>query len=319
MTRPAVVPVNLGCCPVGPRCRLCPPAPEPPEPSTVRALIHHTRAERAAPGQPVQVSFFGGAPPSPALLSATGDLPTTVRVRPDLLTRAEARRLAEAGVGAVELDLLTLHTRPLREVGRTHRRALVLEQLEGLRAMGLRVGAVLAPGLPGATFEQSLDDARTLAPLLDTVRIHPVLVLHGARLKRAHMDGTYTPLTLGEAVTVCRALLDVFEPAGVRVLRVGQQPGPDGLGRAVAGPHHPSLRELVESRRALDTLRQLLDAERPAGHVVVQCAPADVSRTRGPFNQHVRTLRAEFALDGLSVQPDPALPRGRWRVIEATG
>ena len=154
--------------------------------------------------------------------------------------------------------------------------------------------------------------------LVDTARIHPVLVLHGSGLREAHMDGMYTPLSQGEAVTVCRELLDVFAAAGVRVTRVGQQPGPDGIGRAVAGPVHSSLRELVEARRTLDALRGLLDEARPRGHVVLRCAPADVSRTRGPYNQHVRTLRAEFSLDALSVKADPELPRGRWAVTEAT-
>lgn len=318
MSRPRIAAVPLGCCPESPRCLLCAPPPPTPDPTTVQALAEHTATERAKVDQPVWVGFYGGAPPTDALLAAADGRPVLVRVRPDLLTRADARRLVDAGVMAIELDVLTLHGESLRQVGRRYRRALVLEQLEGLRAMGVEVGAVVAPGLPASSFDLAVDDARTLAPLVHTARIHPVLVLHGSGLREAHMDGTYTPLTQGEAVTVCRALLDVFSEADVRVTRVGQQPGPDGLGRAVAGPVHSSLRELVEARRTLDSLRDLLDEARPRGHVVLRCAPADVSRTRGPYNQHVRTLRAEFSLDALSVKADPALPRGSWSVTEAT-
>ena len=110
-------------------------------------------------------------------------------------------------------------------------------------------------------------------------------------------------------------MMDVLEAAGVAVIRVGQQPGPDELGRAVAGPAHSSLRELVESRRALDQLQDLMaDLPRTARVVAIRCAPADVGRVRGPRNQHVRTLRADHSLDELEVRPDPELPRGTYAV-----
>jgi histone acetyltransferase (RNA polymerase elongator complex component) len=143
-------------------------------------------------------------------------------------------------------------------------------------------------------------------------------VLLGSGLWSAHLDGFYDPLSLGQAITTCRAMLDVLEPAGVRVIRVGRQAGPDELGRAVAGPRHSSLRELVEARRTLDRLRALLSAEDRAGsEVVIRCAVADETRTRGPMNDNVRTLRAEFALAELLVRADPSLERGDF-VLEAS-
>lgn len=325
--RPAIAAVPLGCCPEAERCLLCAPPPEPLDPDAIRALVRHTATERARPDQPVWVGFYGGPPPTDAQLAATGDRPVHVRVRPDLLTRADAARLRDGGVVSVELDLLTLHKGTLRAAGRRYGHDLVLEQLDGLRTLGFSVGAVLAPGLPGTSFDLVLADARSLAPRLDTVRIHPVLVLRHSGLYQAMLDGSYTPLTLGEAVTVCAALLDIFDGAGVRVLRVGQQPGPDGLGHVVSGPHHSSLRELVEARRTLRALRTLfrgasLDTAAQRGEVQVRCAPADVGRARGPRNQHVRTLRAEFDLDAVTVVADPELPRGTFRVRgmhEATG
>jgi len=316
---PAIAAVPLGCCLQEPRCVLCAPPPERPTSTVVRALVQHTASERARPGQPTWVGFYGGRPPTNAELAAADGRPVSVRVRPDLLTRADARRLVDAGTVSIELDVLTLDRSVLKAAGRRYGPSLVREQLEGLRELGVQVGAVLAPGLPGGSFQASVDDARALAPLVDTARLHPVLVLRPSGLYQAFLDQTYVPLTLGEAVTVCRAMLDVLEQAGVKVLRVGQQAGPDGLGVVVAGPAHSSLRELVESRRTLDTLRHLfrdapLDDTPDGSQVVVRCAPADVGRARGPKNQHVRTLRAEFGLSELRVKPDPDLPRGTFRV-----
>lgn len=311
----AIVPVQLGCCPGPKRCRLCPPAPPEPTPDLVQALVDAVREER--PGQELRVRFFGGSPPGDALIEAVGDLPFDVRVRPDLLDRATARRLADAGVVGVELDALSFHTPALRGVGRNYPGARVVTILEGLRELGLVTGIVLAVGLPGQDHERSLADAHLAVGRVDNVRLHPVLVLKHSDLWRAHLDGLYEPLTLGQAVTTLRAMLDVLEPAGVEVIRVGQQPGPDGIGRWMAGPRHPSLRELVEARRTLDRLRARVRDAPPTGVLVIRCASADETRTRGPLNDNVRTLRAEFGLEEVVIRADPTLERGQF-ILEAS-
>lgn len=306
----AHAPVQLGCCREPDRCLLCPPPPPIPSPDTVAALVEHVQERR--PDAEVFAAFYGGAPPDDDLLDAVGDVPFLVRVRPDLLTRAEAARLVGRGVVAVELDLLSFDDRVLREVRRRHRTAAVLEMARWLRSR-VELGVVLAQGLPASTHASCVADARVARDLAHTARLHPALVLHRSGLKRAHMDGLYTPLTLGEAITTCRAVMDVLEP-DVRVIRVGQQAGPDGLGRAVAGPRHPSLRELVESRRALERARVALRGTLPGATVVLRCAPADTPRVLGPRKQHVRDLRAEFRLQELQIQSDAAMNRGELTV-----
>lgn len=311
-TLPTVVPVNLGCCPSEPRCVLCNPAPVAPGPETVAALVELYAAE--ADGD-VLVRFFGGPPPGDALLDAIGGRAFDVRVRPDLLTRADAERLRRAGCVGFELDALSFDDLAVRAIRRRHRRALVLEQAATLRDAGTRVGVVLAIGLPGTSLESALVDADLVVGRFDTARLHPVLVLDRSGLRRWTLEGRYQPLQLGEAVTAARAVADRLEGGGVQVIRIGQQPGPDELGgKAVAGPVHASLRELVEARRALDRLHALCGDLPPGSRVAIRCAPADESRVRGPLNQHVRDLRAAHRLVEVDVRPDPGLPRGEFHL-----
>lgn len=307
-----VVPITLGCCPDSPRCLLCPPPPRV-GPDLVRALVQHYR-DQHGPDVALDVRFFGGAPPGDDLLAAAAPHPIVARVRPDLLSRADARRLYDHGTTGIELDLLTRHGPALAAIGRHHRAPLVDEMVRGLRELGMEVGGVLTPGLPGSSHATSLEDAQWAATHLSFVRIHPVLVLARSGLRALHEAGRYEPMDLGQAVTVCRDMLDILEPAGVDVIRVGLQPGPDGFGRAVAGPRHTSLRELVEARRALDRLKALLVDVRPGASVIVRCAPPDETRVRGMYNGNVRTLRAAFELQALTITPDPTLPRGDLRV-----
>jgi histone acetyltransferase (RNA polymerase elongator complex component) len=205
------------------------------------------RAEIAQRGA-TQVGFFGGPPPPAPLVAAAG-LPFVARVRPDLLSRKVLDQLVEQGATGVELDALTFSDPVLRACGRRYRSQLIEQQIDGIRAAGLRVGVVLAPGLPGTTHDDAIEDAKRLVGRADVARLHPVLVFRGSRLARAHMDGRYTPLELHQAITTCGAMLSVLEKGGVEVVRVGLQPRHDGYGRAIAGPRHPSLRQLVDARR----------------------------------------------------------------------
>jgi hypothetical protein len=323
----AVVPVVMGCCPTGSRCLLCAPPPEPPDAELVTALIEHyrpdSRSARAARAQdprdpevPLRVGFYGGPPPPDDLLDALDGLPFVARVRPDLLSRADLERLAQRGAVGIELDALSFDDSALIAVGRRYRAKRVLEQLEAIAVRGLRPGVVLAPGLPGTSHAGAVSDARIASTRVQFARLHPVLVLDGAGLHRAQLDGTYTPLELGEAVTTCRAMLDILQEAGVEVIRVGQNPVADGIGRALAGPRHPAFRQLCDARKTLAVLKAGLVGTPPGSRVAIRCNPADETSTRGPYNQHVRTLRAAYGLAELRVRPDPSVDRGSFVLIE---
>lgn len=305
MNRPTVV--QLGCCHEPHRCVLCTPPPPPIDVATLLA------AKQAAGGE---VRFFGGPLPSAELLEAAGP-GSIVRVRPDLLDREGASLLAAHGVRGVELDLQSFHPRTLARCGRHYTAERIDSMVQGLREHGFELGAVIGVGLPGSDEETAMDDVARVIGRFDTVRLHPVLVFRDTGLWRMFLDEMYTPLTLSQALAACRTMLDMLESGGVKVIRVGQQPGPDELGRCVAGPYHSSFRELVESQRTLDTLRQLLQDTPRRSTVVIRCASADETRTRGPLNGNVRTLRAEFGLADLEVRVDPELERGDF-VLEAS-
>lgn len=311
-----VVPIQLGCCAdsAHARCLLCPPPPEPASAELVRAMLEAYRDD-APPDARVEVRFFGGPPPPDALLRAVAGHPVTVRVRPDALTRADARRLRDADVTAIELDALSLDDAVLRAARRRYRGPRVLAMSDALTDLGFEVGGVLAPGLPRSTFAGSVADARAVVGRWRFARLHPVLVMAGSGLRDRHERGLYRALDLHEAVVVAEAMLDVLEGGGVAVVRIGLQARHDVPGRAVAGPHHPGLRELVEARRTLGRLRaEVGGVARRGDEVVVRCHPADETRTRGPLNDNVRVLRAELGLASFVVAPDPTLARGALRV-----
>ena len=289
---------------------MCTPAPSPPEVATLCALIDHYRQARAAPGDRLVVAFYGGAPPPLSLVDALGGLSFRIRVRPDLLSRRAAEVYIERGAEEFELDVLSFDDALVRRSGRAHRRGLIRLMAEGFARVGVRCSMVLTPGLPGWSFDQCVEDAAEAAEWADAVRLLPVLVLRHSRLAESWRGGFYEPLSVPAAVEICSSMMDILESRGVEVRRVGLQPGPDEAGRAIAGPVHSSLRELVEAKRMLDRLRGIC-VELPRGAVAeIRCHPADETRVRGALNQNIRTLRAEFSLAEVLVSADPEVDRG---------
>ncbi len=312
--RRTIVPIVLGCCPHEPRCVLCPEAAEVPGVDTIAALVEHYRNDRARPDDLLSVGFFGGMAPTTNMLDAIDELPFTARVRPDLLTRAIAAELVERGAIGIELDVSTFDDFVLRWAGRPYTSARVIEMASGLRDLGVRVGAVLTPGLPGTDFQTAVRDATTASAHFDTARIQPTLVLEGSRLHEMYEGGRYTALSVDAAVAICREMMEILEAQAVEVIRVGAQPGPDAMGRLIAGPYHSSLRELVESKRAQDAIRRHIDALDSPTAILIRCAAGDETRARGSANANIRIFRVEFGLQRVEVQADANLERGQWLV-----
>ncbi|HNX89583.1 MAG TPA: hypothetical protein PKH58_10900, partial [Paludibacteraceae bacterium] len=103
-------------------------------------------------------------------------------------------------------------------------------------------------GLPGENFEHDEYTAACVIGLKpDCVRIYPVLVLKDTELERMSEEGKYVPMSLNAAVERVAAVLNMYINNNINVIKVGLHPsdeyGPGG--KLVAGPFHPSFREMA--------------------------------------------------------------------------
>lgn len=317
-----MVPVDLGGSPTG--CHVRPPLRERPTPELVYSLMAHYHAERAPPGAAIEVAFFHGGTPDDALFSVTSGCSVRVGCSPADLSRAEAARLWERGVRTLELDVLTFHTRTLRNLQRGYAGPMVITQLTALRAQGFRLGVTLCPGLPGTDHRLALDDVEQLVspdgtPLVDFVRIYPALALEGSVLAELAADGRWVPMHLGEAVTTVVEMVDRLEQLQIPVARVGLQPGQDIPVRAFAGPTHPNLRQLVEVRRFRRRMETALAAVPEGSTVELTVNPRDLAWAKGTANENIRSLRARLSLHELRLLPDETVSRGEVCLSQVVG
>lgn len=184
-----------------------------------------------------------------------------VSTRPDYVSNDNAGMLMAYGVDTVELGVQSMSDEVLRLSGRGHGAGATVEAVAILKSMGIKTGVQIMPGLPGETAETvSATVAKVIALAPAFARIYPAVVLKDTAMHAMYLAGAYRPWTTGDMAEVCAAALSRFREAGIPVIRVGLQATDELAARLVAGPYHPSFRQLVERRAAEKALSSVFFA-----------------------------------------------------------
>lgn len=326
--RPLVVPFfipHLGC---PHRCVFCDqekvagarsvlPAPE-------KLLVTIDEYARLAPGRELEAAFYGGTftalplPDQETLLSALRPLLDSGKIasvrlstRPDCVDPETASFLVLRGVRTVELGVQSMDPEVLSLSGRGHDAACVGRAVRALKDAGIEVGIQLMPGLPGdspARAMASLHEALSLDPSF--LRIYPTVVISGTELAQRYLDGSYRPLPLDEAVSLCAGMLLTSRRAGVPVVRMGLQPTEhlQSPGTVLAGPWHPAFRQLVESEIMFRLMCLLVDGIPAGSRVSFHAAPGRLSDLVGQKRSNLREIARRFGIESVAGE-DAALAR----------
>lgn len=216
--------------------------------------------------------------------------------RPDYISPEILSMLKEYGVTTIELGVQSLDAKVLELSGRGYSPDIVSEAAAMIKDSGIDFGIQLMPGLPGSSDENDFISAKKAVGMKpDMVRIYPTLVINKTQMENMYHDGTYTPMTLKEAVERVVPIYALFEKEGVKIIRVGLQPSEDLRedGVIVAGPFHPAFRELIEGDIYYTFLSRCSDA---SGNIVVQANEKNISRIVGIKGSNRRKLGPGFKI-----------------------
>jgi histone acetyltransferase (RNA polymerase elongator complex component) len=220
--------------------------------------------------------------------------------RPDCIASEVLALLKEYHVATIELGVQSMNDAVLTRSGRGHTATHTVNAVSLIKSHDFLLGLQLMPGLPGdsvVSFMKSIDRVIELKP--DLVRIYPALVLKDTPLEALYASGRYAPLTLDDAVTMCRYALERFEREGIDVIRIGLQPTEEleKPGTIIAGPYHPAFRQLVESSIIADKMRTMLRSRKEKKtRVAYQLNPSDLSAAIGQRRSTIELLKKEFGL-----------------------
>lgn len=275
----------------------------------------------------VQVAFYGGSftcldfDEQNHLLAGVRPFMESGRVggirlstRPDCLDPDIIRNLHRQGVRTVEVGIQSMDDNILLKSRRGHSAEQGSVAVELLREAGFEVGVQLLPGLPGETtltFLQTVRKVIAMAP--HQVRLYPALVVRGAPLARMYSQGDFKPLSLEKAVALTARARQLFDEAGIPVIRIGLQPSEELEQQLMAGPYHPAMGELVASRLFFNEIRTHLVRLEPAEHLHIHFSDRDHSIVVGMKRSTLKRLD-ELGFSGrFSLNPQRDLPRGQLR------
>ncbi|MFA5180964.1 MAG: radical SAM protein [Syntrophales bacterium] len=279
-----------------------------------------SRASKEKQSKGVQIAFYGGnftglaASEQDRLLGLAqhhveGGAVEGIRIstRPDALHMPDLERLAAFGVKTVELGAQSFVNRVLEASQRGHTTEDVERTVKLLKDYGFAVILHLMAGLPGDNrrgFSETV--ARTIDLRPDGVRIHPTLVLADTPLAEDFRRGRYHPLSLGDAVDLCKEACRRFQKAEIPVIRLGLQTTDmmTGPGAVLGGPYHSAFGSLVAEALWLERTVTLLDGADVRDKKVTVYVPArQESAFRGNRNCNIQRLQQQFRFAALEIKP----------------
>jgi histone acetyltransferase (RNA polymerase elongator complex component) len=228
--------------------------------------------------------------------------------RPDYIDDYILSYLKEYGVDIIELGVQSLDEEVLKKAGRGHSVMDVIEASRLIKQYGFVLGHQIMPGLPGDTFERDISTVkRSIEMKPDICRIYPSLVIKDTPMEKMYRCQEYVPYSLQEAVDISKIIYNMYRKNKINVIRIGLQPtesiteGKD----VVAGPFHPSFRELVEGSLIVDTILENLKDEKDA---VIHINPKDLSKLYANRKLYFNKLKENNK--NIVVKQDEAIKRG---------
>jgi len=293
---------------------------KPPSPEEIRQVCRDALEHLGERAGKSEIAFFGGSFTAiergymVSLLEAAFPFigkgkfsGIRVSTRPDAVGDEVLSLLREFDVTVVELGAQSMDDAVLKKNLRGHTSAQVADASRRIHQHGFSLGLQMMTGLDGQDDAGCLDTAARLAELApQCVRVYPTVVLRGTLLGERFLNGTYTPPSLEETVSLGARLLDFFGEKQIPVIRFGLHASREVESQMLAGGYHPALRELCEARRFFFRERDALEKSFPEGcGKTVQMAvnPRDISKALGQKKENLHLLEKEgwkvrFVQDG---------------------
>ena len=186
----------------------------------------------------VEIAFFGGSftgidiETQKELLSVAYEYVKAKKVdsiristRPDYINKKILKMLKKYKVKTIELGVQSTNDYILSRAGRGHTFEDVKKASKLIRLYGFDLGHQMMVGLPESTKLDDINTAKALIKLKPKmVRIYPVLVIKGTPLEKECNEGKYKPLTVVQAVEICKELVRLFTEKNIDIIRIGLQP-----------------------------------------------------------------------------------------------
>lgn len=182
--------------------------------------------------------------------------------RPDYINNSILDILKKYEVDVIELGIQSLDNEILNANERGHSKEDSIMASKLIKDYGFKLGHQIMPGLYKDSFDKAIKTGlESIKMNPDMVRIYPTLVIKDTKLEKLYKEGLYKPLSLDEAIEISSRLYMIYSYKKIPVIRIGLQPTENINEKkdVVAGPFHPSIRQLVETNIHKIYLEELIN------------------------------------------------------------
>lgn len=252
-----------------------------------------------------------------------GGLIDSIRIstRPDCINKKTLKRLKRYKVKTIELGVQSANNYILKRSNRGHTFEDVKKASRLIRWYGFTLGHQMMVGLPESTRIDEINTAKELIKLKPKmIRIYPVLVIRNTKLEKEYEKGIYEPITLVQAVEICKELVRMFANKNIDVIRIGLQSTQEisdprnKESEVVSGPYHPAFRQLVESSMWYEAIvSKIKKLNVKVKEVEVTVNPIDANNVIGHKKENVNKLKELYDVD-LIVKQDNEMKQGKSKI-----
>ena len=244
-----------------------------------------------------------------------------VSTRPDCINKEILKRLKKYKVKTIELGVQSANDYVLKRANRGHTFEDVKKASKLIRWYGFKLGHQMMVGLPESTRIDEINTAKALVKLKPKmIRIYPVLVVKNTKLEEEYKQGIYEPLSVVQAVEICKEIVRIFADKKIDIIRIGLQ-NTDEISdpqneksEVVAGPYHPAFRQLVESGMWYDAIvGKIKKLNVKVKKVQVTVNPIDANNVIGHKKENVQKLKDIYDVD-LVLKQDKSIKQGKSKI-----
>ena len=204
--------------------------------------------------------------------------------RPDYINNSILDILKKYEVDVIELGIQSLDNEILNANERGHSKEDSIMASKLIKDYGFKLGHQIMPGLYKDSFDKAIETGlESIKMNPDMVRIYPTLVIKDTKLEKLYKAGLYKPLSLDEAIEVSSRLYMIYSYKKIPVIRIGLQPTENINEKkdVVAGPFHPSIRQLVETNIHKIYLEELINKYRLKNKIKIHISNREISIIAG--------------------------------------
>ncbi len=244
-----------------------------------------------------------------------------VSTRPDYIDKDKLKLLKKYGVKTIELGVQSTNDYILKKCKRGHTFEDVKKASKLIRRFGFVLGHQMMIGLPESTRLDELNTARDLAKLKPKIiRLYPVLVIKNTELEAEYKKQEYEPVTLTQAVEVCKELVYFFGKKKIKVIRIGLQntdliSNPENVeSEVVAGPYHEAFGQLVEDSIWYDNiLNKIKKFNIKVIEAEIEVNPVNVNNVVGHKRNNIEKLKETYDLE-LKIKQNQEIKPGKFKL-----